>query len=72
MSYLDKLLALAELVGNMRGAQLEATVRHDAWCPLLSGKGPCSCSPELELIGRDGDGNPVRYRMREDGNLEAS
>jgi hypothetical protein len=26
-------------------------VRHDAWCNLLKNRGPCNCSPDIEIKG---------------------
>jgi hypothetical protein len=26
-------------------------IAHDDWCNLLSGKGPCNCDPEVQLLG---------------------
>lgn len=23
-------------------------IRHDSWCALLAGEGPCNCDPEIE------------------------
>lgn len=37
--------AMAE--GRLQPGLCEVTVRHDAWCDLLAGKGPCNCEPEV-------------------------
>jgi hypothetical protein len=29
------------------------TVRHDEWCDLLAGLGPCNCNPDV--------GDPIRH-----------
>jgi hypothetical protein len=39
-------VAKAEAEGNIRpGEYYEVPVRHDGWCDLLKGKGPCDCNP---------------------------
>lgn len=29
------------------GGHYQVDVRHDGWCNLLAGKGPCNCNPEV-------------------------
>ena len=34
--------------GTMKpGSVWTINVRHDDWCQLLAGKGPCNCNPEV-------------------------
>jgi len=47
--YLKRLLNAAAAGAVPRGSVRVATVRHEAGCPLLRGRGPCTCQPEIEL-----------------------
>jgi hypothetical protein len=33
--------------GKLAPGVYEITVRHDGWCALLNGVGPCNCDPEV-------------------------
>jgi hypothetical protein len=35
------------------GSVNHVAVLHDEWCDLLTGKGPCNCNPEIEIMGRE-------------------
>jgi hypothetical protein len=46
--------AVARLAASVPpGTALHVTVRHDEWCALLAGTGPCNCSPELHVEPED-------------------
>ncbi|HEY6222940.1 MAG TPA: hypothetical protein VIW26_04100 [Gemmatimonadales bacterium] len=47
--YMRRVLAALELGGHDTNTARLATVRHDAWCALLKGTGPCNCAPDVEL-----------------------
>jgi hypothetical protein len=49
--YLARLLA-AHRAGAVPPGVRVVEVRHDAWCALLAGRGPCNCDPEVE-VGSD-------------------
>lgn len=52
--------AVVEELARRHAGQLEkgkvyrAEVRHDGWCAMLAGRGPCDCNPVATLI-RHGD-----------------
>jgi hypothetical protein len=56
--YTSKLLAVAELA-HSRGQRglIHIEIRHDSWCALLQGRGPCNCNPEVHA----GPGVQKRY-----------
>jgi hypothetical protein len=37
--------------GIKRGKVYSVEVRHDGWCDLLNGRGPCNCEPEVGPVG---------------------
>jgi hypothetical protein len=48
--YIDLILA-AYRAGKVKpGTVSEAIVRHDDHCPLLTGAGPCNCSPTVQIV----------------------
>ncbi len=52
-AYLHDAVALAPAAGP--GVH-HVTVRHDADCPMLSGRGPCDCGATVEYGTPDGRG----------------
>lgn len=44
VSWLDELRALAPELG---AGLFDVEVLHDDWCALLTGRGPCDCSPDI-------------------------
>lgn len=54
MGYRDKLLSGAVLsqllVPERRGRVCHVEVRHDHDCPLLLGKGDCTCDAEIAVL----------------------
>lgn len=46
--YFADVLALCALVRP--GEHRLVEVRHDAWCPLLSHRAACACTPEVHLV----------------------
>jgi hypothetical protein len=50
-NYVTPLLAAAEAAlanGTVQGGKFyHIDTRHDDWCDLLAGKGPCNCDPEI-------------------------
>jgi hypothetical protein len=44
--------------GTMTPGLYEITVRHDSWCDLMAGRGPCNCDPAV--------GPPVRVTPPQD------
>ena len=38
----------AQTAGTMPPGLYVTEVRHDGWCALLQGTGPCNCNPEVE------------------------
>lgn len=57
--YLAPLLARLADYPLTPGRVLEVEVRHDEWCDLLAGRGPCNCEPEVELVAEHGEGRPA-------------
>jgi hypothetical protein len=40
------------VTANLKPGTLQhVEVRHDSWCALLNGRGPCICHPEVVLLG---------------------
>lgn len=46
-AYIDALLKLYAENALPVGV-CSVTIRHDDWCDLLHGRGPCNCDPEVE------------------------
>jgi len=44
-AYTEKLTTMAK-----PGTVAAVVVRHDDWCALLGGHGPCNCQPEVEVL----------------------
>lgn len=41
-------LEVAQAEGKLQGGTVHfIDVRHDHWCSLIKGKGPCDCEPEV-------------------------
>ena len=40
-------LVLRAALELQAAAGYRVTVKHDSWCALLAGTGPCDCSPEI-------------------------
>lgn len=50
--YLSKVIALGLTLP--KHGQYCVEVRHDAWCALLTHRGPCNCDPEIRLQSPQG------------------
>ena len=46
--YMRRILG-AYRVGAIPPGVADVTVRHDDWCALLAGRGPCDCEPDIEI-----------------------
>ena len=54
--YIEKIEKMVREGVIPRSAVSAIEVRHDHWCPILSGMGACSCNPEITLSsGTDHD-----------------
>lgn len=45
--YMAEVIKLRQLI--LPGELAEVVVVHDSWCPLLYGRGGCSCNPEVRV-----------------------
>lgn len=46
-NYYSTLLKMAQ--GAEPGKVYTTTIRHDKWCVSLDERGPCNCSPDIEM-----------------------
>jgi len=46
-AYLEQVLEMY-LAGERPVGVYAVTVRHDDWCDLLNGRGPCNCDPQVD------------------------
>jgi hypothetical protein len=49
-NYLPKLIEALQHYPVGQGVN-HVSIAHDDWCNLLSGKGPCNCDPEVQILG---------------------
>lgn len=52
-NHISKLLEELKSNPPKPGTINHVTVMHDEWCNLLSGKGPCNCSPDIQNLGQE-------------------
>lgn len=54
LNYAEKVRALAEKIPKGSTDRYDFLVKHDSWCPALSGGGCCTCDPGVTMrkIGR--------------------
>ena len=51
-NHMPKILEAMRSNPSLAGGVKHVCVKHDKWCSLLAGRGPCDCDPDIEILGR--------------------